>query len=177
MYGPPVDLSFKGISHVREALSDFPRGGVRPLNLSAERKYLSRAFRLSNNNITDLVGLQDTLERLLAHPSRLGWLDLSFNKLTRIDSVLCELQELRVLYLHGNCICSLSEVDKLGTLQHLHTITLHGNAIETDFHYRNHVVSTLPQLKTMDFSAVTRAERNLADVWCRCSTRAKKKES
>lgn len=153
------------------ALSEFPRGGVRPLNMNSKRKYLSRSFRLSNNNITDLHGLQYTLEHFLARPSRLGWLDLSFNKLTRVEpvrprsffrlltpstgvesdyllqsdlcdspasvfQVLCELHELRVLYLHGNCIWELSQVDKLGTLQHLHTITLHGNAIETTSHYR-----------------------------------------
>ena len=53
-----------------------------------------------------------------------------------LDQVLCELTELRVLYLHGNAIWNLSEVDKLGRLQRLHTITLHGNAIETEKGYR-----------------------------------------
>lgn len=50
--------------------------------------------------------------------------------------VLCELRELRVLYLHGNSIFILSEVDRLGVLPHLHTITLHGNVIETHNTYR-----------------------------------------
>ncbi|XP_040885167.1 leucine-rich repeat-containing protein 51-like [Toxotes jaculatrix] len=165
MYGPPVDLSFKAISHVSGALSQVPRSGVRPLNTNSRRKYLSRSFRLSNNNITDLSDLQNTLSQFLAQPSKLGWLDLSFNKLTCIDPVLCELRELCVLYLHGNGIWNLAEVDKLGELQYLHTITLHGNIIETCKGYRNHVISALPQLKTMDFSAVTPEERVLANVW------------
>ncbi|KAI3365270.1 hypothetical protein L3Q82_010356 [Scortum barcoo] len=103
----------------------------------------------------------------------LGWLDLSCNKFTSIDPVLCELRELRVLYLHGNGIWDLSEVDKLGELQHLHSITLHGNAIETHRGYRNHVISALPQLKTMDFSCVTREERVLTEVWFQSSSRGR----
>lgn len=53
-----------------------------------------------------------------------------------VFQVLCELHELRVLYLHGNSIWNLLEVDKLGELQYLHTITLHGNTIETHKGYR-----------------------------------------
>lgn len=53
-----------------------------------------------------------------------------------VFQVLCELCELRVLYLHGNNIFILSEVDRLSVLPHLHTITLHGNVIETIKGYR-----------------------------------------
>lgn len=31
--------------------------------------------------------------------------------------------------------------------------------------FRNYVISVLPQLKTMDFSGVTRDERVMADIW------------
>ncbi|KAM7370800.1 hypothetical protein PAMP_010320 [Pampus punctatissimus] len=160
------------------ALSEQPRSGLRPLNTNSKRKYLSRSLRLSNNSISDLVGLQYTLGYFLAEPSQLGWLDLSFNKITCIDPVLCELHELRVLYLHGNGIWNLSEVDKLGDLQYLHTLTLHGNAIETSKGYRNHVISAMPQLRKMDFSAVTHEERVLANIWRHCTNRGRnKKES
>lgn len=50
-------------------------------------KYLSRSLRLNNNNITDLHDLQKTANHFLAEPSRLAWLDLSFNKITHIDQV------------------------------------------------------------------------------------------
>lgn len=53
-----------------------------------------------------------------------------------VSQVLTELVELRVLYLHGNSVCNLSEVDKLRALPHLHTITLHGNNIEHEHGYR-----------------------------------------
>ncbi|XP_036936117.1 leucine-rich repeat-containing protein 51-like isoform X1 [Acanthopagrus latus] len=135
MYGPPVDLSFKDISRVTGALSEAPRCGVRPCQTNSKGKYLSCSLRLSYNSIADLSGLHHALDHFLAQPLKLGWLDLSFNKLMSIDLVLCELTELRVLYLHGNAIWNLSEVDKLGRLQRLHTITLHGNAIETEKGY------------------------------------------
>lgn len=50
--------------------------------------------------------------------------------------VLTQLKELRLLYLHGNYISKLSEVDKLAVLPSLHTITLHGNPIVTEPDYR-----------------------------------------
>lgn len=50
--------------------------------------------------------------------------------------MLCELRELRVLYLHANAIFIMSEVYVLGALPHLHTITLHGNVVETEQGYR-----------------------------------------
>ncbi|XP_008290548.1 leucine-rich repeat-containing protein 51-like [Stegastes partitus] len=173
MYGPPVDLSCKAMQCVADALLELPRSGLRPLNTTADNKYLSRSLRLSYNNVTDLDGLQDTLSHFLAQPLKLAWLDLSFNKLIHITPVLCELQELRVLYLHGNQIGQLSEVDKLVQLQHLHTITLHGNAIENCKGYRNHVISAVPQLKKMDFSAVTPEDRVLANVWRHSTNRSK----
>ncbi|KAM8836923.1 leucine-rich repeat-containing protein 51-like [Spinachia spinachia] len=152
---------------------EVPRSGRRPLRTNSKRKYLSRSLRLSNNSISDLAGLEFICDHFLAQPSRIGWLDLSFNQITSIDPVVCELRELHVLYLHGNRIWELSEVDKLRELQYLHTITLHGNTIETNKNYRKHVIFTLPHLKTMDFSGVTHEERVLADVFHLCSRRGK----
>ncbi|XP_014859406.1 PREDICTED: leucine-rich repeat-containing protein 51-like [Poecilia mexicana] len=165
MYGPPIDLSFKDLNNVTDALEEIPRLPLRPLRIDSNNKYLSQSMRLNNNNITNLVGLEFMLSHFLAQPSLLGWLDLSCNKITSIECVLCELKELRVLYLHGNDIWSLSEVNKLGELNYLHTITLHGNLIENIKGYRSHVISILPHLKRMDFSAVTRQEKVLASIW------------
>ncbi|XP_072247847.1 leucine-rich repeat-containing protein 51 [Leuresthes tenuis] len=165
MCGAPVDLSFKNISKLADALTEEPSTSLRPLKRNSERKYLSCSLRLSNNNITDLCDLQRTVSHFLAEPSHLAWLDLSFNKITHIDQVLCELHGLRVLYLHGNNIFVLSEVARLAVLPHLHSITLHGNPIESNKTYRNRVISVLPRLKTMDFSAVTQQERVMANIW------------
>ncbi|XP_033953816.1 leucine-rich repeat-containing protein 51 isoform X1 [Pseudochaenichthys georgianus] len=165
MYGAPVDLSFKNICSLEGAWTEEPSRGLRPLKRNSEMKYSSCSLRLNNNNILDLHDLQKTVSYFLAEPSQLAWLDLSFNSISHIDKVLCELRELRVLYLHGNSIFILSEVDRLGALPHLHSITLHGNVIETNKAYRNRGISALPQLKTMDFSAVTQQERVMAELW------------
>ncbi|XP_026154634.1 leucine-rich repeat-containing protein 51 [Mastacembelus armatus] len=165
MYGAPVDLSFKDISSLADAWTEEPNSGLRPLKRNSQTKYLSQSLRLNNNNISELSDLQKTVSHFLAEPSQLRWLDLSFNNITHIDQVLCELHELRVLYLHGNSIFILSEVDRLGVLPHLHSITLHGNAIEINKAYRNRVISVLPQIKTMDFNVVTQQERVMAKIW------------
>uniref|UniRef100_A0A3P8WXY8 Leucine-rich repeat-containing protein 51 n=2 Tax=Cynoglossus semilaevis TaxID=244447 RepID=A0A3P8WXY8_CYNSE len=174
MYGAPVDLSFKQLSSLADTWMVEPTRGQRPLKRNAKMKYESHSLRLSNNNIVDLIDLQKTVDQFLAEPFQLAWLDLSFNKITHIDPVLCELRELRVLYLHGNNIFTLSEVNRLGALPHLHSLTLHGNDIEANKSYRNCVISALPNLKTMDFSAVTKQEREMAQIW-HCSNSRRRK--
>ncbi|CAL8351332.1 unnamed protein product [Lota lota] len=165
MYGAPLDLSFRCIKSLSDTLTEEPGRGQRPLKKNHENKYVSRSLRLNNNIITDLSGLHTAITHFLAEPLQLAWLDLSFNDIAHIDPVLCELGELRVLYLHGNSICNLSEVDRLVKLPFLHTITLHGNFIEGDKGYRCRVISALAKLKMMDFSAVTPQERSMANIW------------
>ena len=71
-----------------------------------------------------------------------------------------------MLYLHGNGIEKISDIDKLSSLKNLRTLTLHGNQIEEDVEgYRQYVVSKLPQLKNFDFSAVTKQDRAVAQTW------------
>ncbi|XP_032368061.1 leucine-rich repeat-containing protein 51 isoform X1 [Etheostoma spectabile] len=161
------------LSITKDAWTEEHNSGLRPLKRNSEKKYLSCSLRLNNNNISELHDLQKTVSHFLVEPSQLAWLDLSFNKISHIDQVLCELRDLRVLYLHGNSIYILSEVDRLGVLPHLHTITLHGNVIETNKAYRNRVISALPRLKTMDFSAVTRQERVMAKIWHHSNNRSR----
>ncbi|KAM3616626.1 uncharacterized protein V6R79_021016 [Siganus canaliculatus] len=165
MYEVPVDLSFKQITRLADAWKEEPNQRLRPPQRNSDNKYQSRSLRLNNNDITELHELHKPVNHFLAEPSYLAWLDLSFNNISHIDQVLCELHELRVLYLHGNSIFILSEVDHLGVLPRLHTITLHGNAIENYKSYRSRVISALPWLKTMDFSAVTPQERILSKFW------------
>lgn len=53
-----------------------------------------------------------------------------------VFQVLCELHELHSLYLHGNSILKIAEVDKLRELKYLRSITLHGNEMENHKDYR-----------------------------------------
>ncbi|KAG7322008.1 hypothetical protein KOW79_014866 [Hemibagrus wyckioides] len=165
MFGAPVDFSFKDLCSIEGVLSEEPNKGVHTPWRNSEGKFSSHVLRLNNNLVSNMTGLMETLSALFVEPKRLAWLDLSFNNITHIHPVLTELVELRVLYLHGNSVCNFSEVDKLRTLPLLHTITLHGNNIETRHGYRNYVIATLPHLKMMDFSAVTKQERVTASLW------------
>ncbi|XP_073674003.1 leucine-rich repeat-containing protein 51 [Garra rufa] len=167
MFGSPVDFSFRELSTISDMLCDEPNPGARPLTRDPEQKILSATLRLNNNFLSDLTGLMDMLSALYAEPTRLSWLDLSFNQFQHIHPVLTQLKELRLLYLHGNRICKLSEVDKLAALPFLHTITLHGNPVVTEHDYRPHLIATLPHVKMIDFSAVTKQERELTSVWQR----------
>ncbi|XP_040513986.1 leucine-rich repeat-containing protein 51 [Gallus gallus] len=149
---PPLDFSFRPLRSL-EDLS--PEGGPSP----------TLALRLPYTGLSSLWGLHPTLQRLLADPTQLRWLDLSFNCLTAIDPVLTTLGGLQSLHLHGNAIGCLSEVDKLGALRQLHRLTLCGNPLEKERGYRRYVLALLPQLSTLDFSAVTQQERREVAVW------------
>lgn len=46
-------------------------------------------------------------------PSKLEWLDLSYNYLENIESEILKFKNLKTLYLHGNYIQNLEEVKKL----------------------------------------------------------------
>ncbi|XP_036392580.1 leucine rich repeat containing 51 [Megalops cyprinoides] len=173
MFGAPVDLSFKQLSSMADAMTEEHRQGLRPLRRNAEGKFCSRALRLNNNKIREMIGFNDAVNAFLSRPSEIAWIDLSHNVITRIDSVLTELPELRVLYLHGNNISKLSEVDKLQVLPSLHTLTLHGNPVEAEKGYRAYVIATLPRLKSLDFCAVTKQEKVMANIWNRGSTQDK----
>ncbi|XP_053312573.1 leucine-rich repeat-containing protein 51 [Spea bombifrons] len=172
--GPPVDLSFKCINSMADVLLEDPREGLKPLKRCENGTLRSQAVRLNNNTLTDLQGFGETVGKLLSDPQQLSWIDLSFNDLPNIDPVLTTYPLLSVLNLHGNSISQLSEVDKLASLPNLKSLTLHGNPIESEKGYRNYILSVLPQLKSLDFSGVTKQERATADVWRRMNTKPKR---
>ncbi|XP_038269987.1 leucine-rich repeat-containing protein 51 [Dermochelys coriacea] len=171
---PPLDYSFRGISFIQDLLTEEPRAGLKVIKRSAGGKLLTQAVRLNNNTINELTDFASTMEQLLEHPDELSWVDLSFNDLPTVDPVLTTYPHLRALNLHGNSIQSLSEVDKLAILPCLRTLTLHGNPIEEEKGYRSYVLSVLPQLKSFDFSGVTKQDRSTATIWRRMNVKPKK---
>lgn len=70
-----------------DMLSDEPNPSTRPLKRDSEQKILSVTLRLNNNFLSDLTGLMETLSALYAEPTRLAWLDLSFNQFQHIHPV------------------------------------------------------------------------------------------
>ncbi|XP_053564763.1 leucine-rich repeat-containing protein 51 [Bombina bombina] len=172
--GPPVDLSFKCINSMEDALLEEPREGLKPMKRSLNGRLLSKAVRLNNNTLTDLRGFREVIDQLLNDSNQLSWIDLSFNDLPTIDPVLTTYHQLTTLNLHGNSISQLSEVDKFAALPNLKSLSLHGNPIESERGYRYYIISLLPQLKALDFCAVTKQDRTVADSWRRMNIKPKR---
>ncbi|XP_014671177.1 PREDICTED: leucine-rich repeat-containing protein 51-like [Priapulus caudatus] len=158
---PPLDFSFKCLAVLSDISDEEPRDGIRKLRYTRQDKpkAVTNAFRLNNNSLCELSGFAETLASLVDNPDGLLWIDISFNDLTTIDPVLPTYRNLRVLYLHGNNISNLCEVEKLAQLSDLRSLTLHGNSIENEKGYRHMVLAMIPQLKTLDFSGITKSDR------------------
>ncbi|KAM5186820.1 leucine-rich repeat-containing protein 51 isoform 2-T8 [Callospermophilus lateralis] len=155
---PPLDYSFRSIHVIQDLISEEPRVGLRPLKHSKSGKSLTQSLWLNNNVLNDLKDFTQVASQILEHPENLAWIDLSFNDLTSIDPILTTFFNLSVLYLHGNSIQSLGEVNKLAVLPRLRSLTLHGNPIEEEKGY----------------SGVTKADRTTAEVWKRMNIKPKK---
>ncbi|KAG8436500.1 hypothetical protein GDO86_007557 [Hymenochirus boettgeri] len=172
--GPPVDFTFKCINSVEDILLKEPRPGPRAIKCSEDGKLMSQALNLSYNTLTDIRGFREVVNKLLVEPNKLSWIDLSFNNLSAIDSVLTGYCNLSILNLHGNSIRQFSQVDKLAALPNLKRLTLHGNPIDEEQSYRSYVLSVLPQLKSLDFCAVSKQDRVTANTWRRMNIRPRR---
>ncbi|XP_055487453.1 leucine rich repeat containing 51 isoform X2 [Leucoraja erinacea] len=164
LYGPVVDYSFRRLDSVNDAIKLTPRAGVKPNEFTEDRKMKSCSLRLSHNRLNDLSGLKQLIDTLLVEPRRLFWIDLSFNNFYLIDPVLIMCIHLQVLNMHGNQVAKLYEVDKLAVLTHLRSLTLHGNPVELLKGYRSYIVGVIPQLKSLDYSTITKQDRSTAAV-------------
>ncbi|XP_059819578.1 leucine rich repeat containing 51 [Hypanus sabinus] len=164
LYGPMVDYSYRSLDSLHDALKLTPRPGLRPNEYTEDQKLKSCSFRLSHNKLNDLSGLEQLINTVLVEPSRLFWIDLSFNNFLRIDPVLILCTNLQVLNFHGNQVGELFEADKLASLPHLRSLTLHGNPVELQKGYRSYIVGIIPQLKSLDYSTITKQDRSTAAV-------------
>ena len=142
-----------------------------------KEKYDSNCLRINNNVLASFDDFLDGLNELLVDPLGLKWLDLSFNELTKIDACLCDLQNLEILYLYGNHIDDIAEVDKLGRLANLKRLSLHGNPMDTTKGYRLYVIQKIPQLRKLDFSLITKADRATAASFKMVKPQKKKKKN
>jgi Leucine-rich repeat (LRR) protein len=95
---------------------------------------------------------------------QIQWLDLSFNHLQRLDeNIVTYFPNLTTLYLHANQLPKLSHLKKLAGLSQLKSLTLYGNPLEENKHYRNYVLYLFPELKQLDFSVITDGQREQVD--------------
>ncbi|KAJ3051264.1 Leucine-rich repeat-containing protein 51 [Rhizophlyctis rosea] len=154
---PPLDFTFKDLSDVGDIINE-------GFDINPPPGTAITSLRLANNQLTSAANLIPTLTKLIPHPEWIGWIDLSFNKLTNIEDSLLAFPTLKTLYLHANNLTDLSETSKLSLLPTLKTLTLHGNPLESSRSYRHYVIAHLPRLKHLDFCAITKQDRSVARV-------------
>jgi len=121
-------------------------------------------IRLSNNSLVDTRGLYQLALDLVECPEDIAWLDLSFNHIQEVTDDILEFPNLKMIYLHGNKITSLTDLTRLTLLPNLYSLTLHGNPVENSPNYRSSVLKMLPYLKSLDFAKVTDGEREAKPV-------------
>ncbi|KAH9076463.1 hypothetical protein Ae201684P_010407 [Aphanomyces euteiches] len=155
----PLDFSFMNLPTVSETTSS-PRGDS-PCAFESPV-----SIRLNNNCLTHLEDLDKALATVFIKPSRLQWIDLSGNALTSIpQSVFLPYLGLTTVHLHANQLAKYSDIDSLICLTKLRHLTLHGNPVEEKKHYRNYTIFHLPSLLELDFSSITRIDRERAATW------------
>jgi len=173
-----LDLSFKDLITL-EGLEDemnYIFSEMKP-KLVKGNKLVTEIVKLNNNTLKSVDGLVAHLSKYIMHPQNMSWIDLSFNHLTNIDSVLSKFINLRILYLHGNKINQLDEINTLKPLKRLIKLTLHGNNIDMEHNYRQIVLSTCTGLKTFDFSDITKEDRMQVATYRKSGKRSKKHSS
>lgn len=123
-----------------------------------------KAFRLGNNSLTSLTMVMSLGS--FFDLSLILWLDISFNKISKIDGDLLAIAcpHLSTLYLHANNISSLSTIKILAPLKELKSLTLYGNPVEEKKHYRNMIFYTCPTLHQLDFTTITQSQRKKVNL-------------
>ncbi|XP_069683653.1 leucine-rich repeat-containing protein 51-like [Periplaneta americana] len=157
---PPLDYSFRNLTSV-QALGDAkPRRGLKRYRRSSSGLYDCHALRLNNNQLPSIQGLHAASYQVLERPEQLTWLDLSFNKLSSLSAELAEFPSLKIVYLHGNLLAELGKaIRTLRELPQLYSLTLHGNPLEQHKKYRARILTALPQLRSLDFTNITVADK------------------
>mmetsp|Transcript_81589 Transcript_81589/g.205302 ORF Transcript_81589/g.205302 Transcript_81589/m.205302 type:complete len:259 (+) Transcript_81589:77-853(+) len=129
-------------------------------------RQVTTAVKLNNNMLATVSGLQQSLEFVMnSVVMNLQWIDLSFNQLVTVEPELLRFLNLKALYLHGNCIKSLSSVDRLKKLPKLISLTMNGNPVDSTRIYRVYVIGSLPNLRSLDHSTITQDEISSAAAW------------
>jgi len=170
-----LDCSFMGIVQLEDMLQVSPHAlyaAASNIEVKSEEKNDSKldmhSLKLCSNQISTIATLPHVLSEILEEPSGLRWLDLSCNEIEEIGEALAGYGELAVLYLHGNRIAAFPELRRLAercNLAKLRSLTLHGNPVADNKHYRNYLIHFIPSLNQLDFSPITRLDRDRAATW------------
>lgn len=166
-----LDYSFLSI----ESLDELPAklqltvGGGPPAedgnDDSQTRRAKVSAVNLANNGLLQVGGLDDAISEIVIDPfAKLRWINLSFNSIVSIGNCFVKFHELSVLYLHANKISDLGTIKMLQKQPNLRALTLHGNPLAAQPHYRKYVVHMIPSLQRHDFTPITSEDRDSCGV-------------
>ncbi|KAL4230659.1 hypothetical protein ACF0H5_011035 [Mactra antiquata] len=170
---PPMDFSFCRIVNIADATEEEPRPPPPSPRKQQQQQHeddqssksSGKCLKLNNNSITNLECLIPFAQEKFADWQCIAWIDFSHNELAKLGPELTEFVNLRILYLHGNQIQDPAQIDQLIPLKNLRKLTLHGNPLERINGYRWLILSKLPQLNSLDFSAATKADRVTTRTW------------
>ena len=124
-----------------------------------------KGLRLSNNAIPNFM-IFAAIESSHLDCYKISWIDLSFNQLKKVDENLAShLPQVTTLYLHANQISRYSDIRRLSCFTTVKSLTLYGNPVEEQKHYRNVVLYYFPNLTQLDFSVITTGEREKVASW------------
>lgn len=146
-------------------------GKLEQIVAKAEKGKKKTAVILANNGLTTIANLPDVLSTCV-EVSAIRWIDLSFNKLTAIEDVP---PDVSILYFHANHISKLKDLLPLRNLK-LTNLTMHGNPVADHQHYRNFLIHLLPTLKQIDFSIISKQDKDNVDAWARTYGSGKKRK-
>jgi hypothetical protein len=188
--GAPIDFSFKDVKSTQELLFEKPVSGrskkepiSREANVSQHMDTLleeaaqlparpamlnSVAVRVCNNALPSLQDLDKVLNHHFDDPTEIVWLDASCNQLASIEEVILRFPKLQSLNLHANNISRIQEIRKLARLTNLQKLTLHGNPISEIPNYKIYVTAHLTNLRSLDFSTITKVDRDNVNTWLKC---------
>ena len=124
-----------------------------------------QALRLGNNLLRDFSLLSATCLHNLIDASKVLWLDLSFNEITKTDEVSALFPNVTTVYLHANKIAKLGEIKKISKLSKLKSLSMYGCPVEENKHYRNYVLYSCKLLTQFDASPVTASERRKSEIF------------
>lgn len=160
-----LDCSFMGICQIRDILDEEFRDSNSNNSKIHCRKSVIRVLKFASNDIGDISDIYRCLNQLMHDVTRVSWIDLSNNIINHTENSFEGLHGVSVLYLHANNISTFAGIKSLGALQKLTSLTLHGNPIEAHKHYRNYVLHLLPNLEKLDFSLITKQDRETGRTW------------
>ncbi|KAJ3149865.1 U2 small nuclear ribonucleoprotein A' [Geranomyces michiganensis] len=121
------------------------------------------ALTKDGNDVIDFT--DNDLRRLEGFPRmpRLKTLLVSNNRVARFGADLARsLPNLSALVLNNNMIAELGDIDPLGELERLETLSLMDNPVATKQYYRLYVIHRCPKVRILDFKRVVEKERQEA---------------